>query len=128
MEKKMEEVKSYFLDTYALIEIVKENKNYEKFQDTVNFTGLMNLLELHYIISKNFDLKKADSIINSLKKILLSMTIEDIKEASGFRIKNTKLKFSYIDCLGYCAAKKRNLIFLTGDKEFKDFDNVGFVK
>ena len=128
MEKKMEEVKSYFLDTYALMEIIKENKDYGKFRDTINFTGLMNLLELHYIISKNFDFEKADNIINSLKRILVSMTTEDIKEASRFRVKNIKQKFSYIDCLGYCAAKNRKLKFLTGDKEFKYIDDVEFVK
>ncbi len=124
----MEKINSYFLDTYALIEITKENKDYEKFKGSNNFTGLMNLFELHYIISRDFGPDKADKIIESLKKLLVSMKIEDIKDASRFRVKNVKKKFSYIDCLSYCAAMNRELKFVTGDKQFNDFEDVEFVK
>ncbi|MFA6974217.1 MAG: PIN domain-containing protein [Parcubacteria group bacterium] len=124
----MEEVKGYFLDTYALIEITKENKNYEKFKELLNFTSYMNLLELHYIINRNFGLKKADFLINKLKDILLKVEIKDILEASKFKLKYTKKKFSYIDCLGYAMAINRDVKFLTGDNEFKNLENVEFVK
>jgi predicted nucleic acid-binding protein len=124
----MEDIKSYFLDTYAIIEIIKENKNYKKFYETLNFTSIMNLLEVHYIISRNFDEKKADLIIEKLKKIILEPLIEDVKEASRFRLKNSKNKFSYIDCLGYAIALNREMKFLTGDKEFEKMKNVEFVK
>ncbi len=122
------EINSYFLDTYALIEIIKENENYKKFQDTPNSTGFMNLLELHYILSKDFDSKKADSMVDKLKEILLRVTLEDIKEASKFKLKNSKKKFSYVDCLGYALAYNRKIKFLTGDKEFERLPNVEFVK
>jgi len=124
----MEKIKDYFLDTYALIEIVKENQNYRKFQDTFNVTSLMNLLEIHYIISSRFGIKEADMIINKLKEILISAKIEDVKDASGFRIKNVKKKFSYIDCLGYSIAQNRNFKFVTGDNQFEGFSGVEFVK
>ncbi|MBI2044556.1 PIN domain-containing protein [Candidatus Pacearchaeota archaeon] len=119
---------AYFLDSYALIEIIKENKNYKKFQDAINFTSLMNLLEIHYIISKNFGSKKADEIVNKFKEMLIGFNIQDIEEASRFRIKNIQKKFSYIDCLGYATAFNRNLIFVTGDKQFESLENVEFVK
>ena len=32
------------------------------------------------------------------------------------------------DCIGYIMAKKLNIKFLTGDKEFENFLNVEFVK
>ena len=124
----MEEVSVYFLDTYALIEIIKENKNYKKFQETINVTSLMNLYELHYLVSKWFGPEKADTIINKLKKIIVDIKVEDIKRASNFRIKNIKRKFSYIDCLGYSIALNRNIKFLTGDKEFENLESVEFVK
>ena len=124
----MGEVKTYFLDSYALIEIIKENQNYKKFQETLNFTSLMNLLEIHYIISKDFGPKKADEIINKFKKILIDINIQDIEEASRFRIKNIKKGFSYVDCLGYSISINRGLVFVTGDKEFENLENVEFVK
>jgi predicted nucleic acid-binding protein len=119
---------AYFLDTYALIEISKENKNFKKFEETANFTGIMNLLEIHYIISKSFNARKADEIIEKLKKILVEIQIEDIRGASAFRLTNIKRDFSYIDCLGYVMALNRNLKFVTGDNQFKDLKNVEFVK
>jgi len=87
----------------------------------------MNLLELHYRILKEFDEEKADQIIDKLKSIIIESDIRDIKSASKFRIKHMKKKFSFIDCLGYSMAKNRNLVFVTGDREFKNLENVEFV-
>ena len=39
-----------------------------------------------------------------------------------------KKRISFIGGIGYLLAKKRNAKFLTGDEQFKDFDNVEFVK
>jgi predicted nucleic acid-binding protein len=122
------ELVSYFLDTYALIEILKENKNYAKFKDTLNFTGLMNLLELHYIIIRKFGAQRADKTIESLKQMLISMTLRDVKDASRFRKEYVKRKFSYIDCLSYVASLNRKLKFVTGDKQFESLPDVEFVK
>lgn len=124
----MEKIISYFLDTYALIEILQNNSNFERFKNTLNFTGLMNLLELYYMVSKEFNSLKADEIINKLKGLVIDANINDIKFASDFRISHIKQRLSYIDCLGYAMAVNRNMKFLTGDKEFKDIKNVEFVK
>ena len=124
----MEKMSSYFLDTYALIEIMKGNENFSKFQDTSNFTSLMNLLEFHYIMNRDFGNKKASEMVDKLRSIVVEIGLEDIKKASEFRLKNSKKKFSYIDCLGYVMAMNKGFIFVTGDKEFKNFDNVEFVK
>ena len=45
-----------------------------------------------------------------------------------FKIKYKKQDLSYADCIGYIYAIKNNLLFLTGDKEFKDLKSVEFVK
>lgn len=119
---------TYFLDTYALVEIIKKNGSFNKFQATSNFTGLMNLLELHHQIMKNFNEQTADEITEKLKSIVIDIAINDIKEASKFRIKNSKRKFSYIDCLGYNMALNRKMMFVTGDQQFKDFADVEFIK
>ncbi len=124
----MEKIDSYFLDTYSLLEIIKENKNFERFNQTLNFTSLMNLLELHYIIGRDFGVKKASEVVEKLKSIVVDITLEDIKKASEFRLKKGLKKFSYIDCLGYAVALNKGFRFLTGDKEFKDINNVEFVK
>jgi len=45
-----------------------------------------------------------------------------------FRKKNKKRNLSYTDCIGYVYATENDLIFLTGDKEFENLENVEFVK
>lgn len=119
---------AYFLDTYALIEITKNNENFKEFLETSNSTSFMNLLELHYILSKDFGEKRADEIVDELKDIVIDIEVGDIKRASKFRLVHIKNKFSYIDSLGYTMAMNGNMKFLTGDKEFENLDNVEFVK
>ena len=121
-------MEKYFLDSYALIEIIRENKNFALFEKTENFTGFMNLLEIHYIISRELGAQKADMIIGKLKHLAIHEEILDIRAASEFRMKNSKNKFSYIDCLGYSMALNREMKFVTGDIQFKNFENVEFVK
>ena len=45
-----------------------------------------------------------------------------------FRLLNKKRKLSYVDCLGYILAGMNGAKFLTGDNQFKDLQNVEFVK
>ncbi|MEK6894247.1 MAG: type II toxin-antitoxin system VapC family toxin [Nanoarchaeota archaeon] len=123
----MEEIK-YFLDSYTLIEIAKENPNFSIFKDSINFTGFTNLLELHYRLMQDFGEKKADEITDLMRSIVINEDLKDIKLASKFRIRNIKRKFSYIDCLGYTMALNRKMKFVTGDMEFKDLPNVEFIK
>ena len=45
-----------------------------------------------------------------------------------FRHKHAKTRFSYIDCLGYTYALENKSSFLTGDRAFKDMENVEIVR
>ena len=120
--------KHYFLDSYALIEITKENENYKKFKETNNMTTLLNLFEVHYILSKTTNEETANTIIEKLSHIVIHFDIEDVKLASHLRMKFIKKKLSYIDCLGYAVSLKRRLVFVTGDKGFINLENVEFIK
>lgn len=119
---------SYFLDTYALIEISKGNKNYERFLEEELFTSFYNLYEFYFILLKNFNEKIAKDIFNEFKSRIIALKEEYIFEASKFKLTHIKKKLSYVDCLGYAIALEHNIKFLTGDKEFERFENVEFVK
>lgn len=45
-----------------------------------------------------------------------------------FRLKWKDRKVSMTDCISYFQASELGIKFLTGDKEFEDFENVEFVK
>jgi|SRR3989344_5029237 len=118
----------YFFDTYAIIEIIKENKSYIRYNDETINTSILNLGELYYALLKDYNENTANEWRRILEKNLLIINSDLIVKAMIFKYKNKHKNFSFIDCVGYVMAKENNLIFLTGDKEFKDMLNVEFVK
>ena len=118
----------YFFDTYAVIEIIKGNKNYAFFSEKQIITSINNLIETYYHLLREEGEKFAKEIVSKLDITLLEITEEIAFESAYFRYQNRKKKFSYIDCIGYICALKNNMKFLTGDKEFEHLNNVEFVK
>ena len=116
----------YFFDTYALIELTKNNPNFIKYADEFVTTTIFNLVELYYSILRDYNEEKAEDVYYRYKECAIQVNDDIIFEASKLKLKNKNL--SYTDCIGYCLALKNNLKFLTGDKEFKGMDNVEFVK
>ena len=116
----------YFFDTYALVEIIRNNPNYVKYIHEVISTSVFNTIELYYAQLRDLGEEKAKSSYYKFKDSVLEINDDIIFGAMKLKLKNKKL--SYIDCIGYTFALKHNLKFLTGDKEFKDMDNVEFVR
>ena len=121
-------IKKYFFDTYAIIEIISGNPIYEKFVDESPIITIFNLAEIYYSAINNLDESKAEEIYNKYSCCVVPVLDEILKEAMKFRRKNKKRNLSYTDCIGYIYSIKNNLIFLTGDKEFENLDNVEFVR
>ena len=120
---------TYFFDTYAFYEIINENKNYLNYTKEITFlTTKLNLMELHYALLRTAGKKEADRHYDYFLKFAIEISDEVIKEANGFKLLNKKRKLSYVDCIGYVLAKINNAKFLTGDNQFKEMENVEFVK
>jgi predicted nucleic acid-binding protein len=118
----------YFLDTYAIIEIIQGNPKYKKFSYTENITLNQNLAELCYGFLKENDEESMIKYFEKYSKISVSLPQNTIVKAMKFKRKCKNKKFSYIDCMGYIYSKLNNFIFVTGDKEFKDIEGVEFIK
>lgn len=118
----------YFFDTYALVEMAKGNKNYEKYSKENIRLSVFNLVEFFYSVLNDFDEQTAKKEVEKLNYEKLEVTDEIIEEACRFRHKNKPKKLSYADCIGYALAKQHNLKFLTGDMQFRGMENVEFVK
>jgi len=118
---------AYFFDSYAIIEIVKGNQNYQRFQAEGFITNTLNLAEVYYSILRETNEKTADYIIKSLNLSFVDIKQDTAIKAALFKYRTNK-KMSYADCIGYISASKNNLIFLTGDKLFENLNNVEFVK
>ncbi|MEK6850609.1 MAG: PIN domain-containing protein [Nanoarchaeota archaeon] len=126
--KEKPEKKSYFFDTYAIIEILRGNTSYAKYTDLPATMSQWNLAEVYYNAILNLLLGDPDEIYNEYKSAVVEIDDETLKEAMKFRKQYKKQDVSYADAIGYIYAKRNKMIFLTGDKEFKELGNVEFTK
>ena len=122
-------LKTYFFDTYALIEVIKGSPNYKDFSEyTSMVTTKLQLMELYYSVLCESGKEKADLYYALFSSSSIPLQDGTIKNAMLFRSQHKKKKLSYVDCLGYTLACERNIPFLTGDKEFEHLPNVCFMK
>ena len=119
----------FFFDSYAVIEILKGNPNYAKYVQEEVILTQFNLVEIYFSALTDLSETGADEIFKKYRDNIVDIDDDSLKEATRFRRKVYKeKKISYTDAIGYIYAKRNGLIFLTGDKEFKDLDNVEFVR
>ncbi|MFH1590475.1 MAG: PIN domain-containing protein [archaeon] len=121
--------KTYFYDTYALLEILDGNPEYFKFiKDCRMITTRLQILEMHQSLLRIGGKRRADKHYDQFVPFCIDINDETFKEASLFRFNQRKKKLSYIDCIGYVIARNMQVPFLTGDKEFEEMEDVEFVK
>lgn len=118
----------YFFDSYAIIEIIKGNPNYAKYASEPVTTSLFNLIEVYWNVLNEGTETKANETYDKFRDSVVEINDETLKKAVKFRKQNKKKNLSYTDCIGYVYAIENNLIFLTGDKEFKETEKVEYIK
>jgi uncharacterized protein len=118
----------YFFDTYALFEIIGGSNDYKKYLDKDIVLTKLNIFEIYQNSLNDFGGVKADEILENYYEYIVEYPKNVIKEAAKLRLKFKKRDLSMTDCIGYVISKRLNIKFLTGDKEFEDFENVEFVK
>ena len=122
----MEEV-TIFFDSYAVIELLKENPAYERFKECTVVITLFNLVEIywHFLLTNAHLANRAYAIF---RNSVVDIDDETLKAAMAFRMEHKKQDLSYADCIGYIYARRSGMRFLTGDKEFEYIEGVVFVK
>ncbi|MEK7105951.1 MAG: PIN domain-containing protein [Patescibacteria group bacterium] len=123
-----QEDEGYFFDSYAIIEILEQNPNYEKYKESEATLTVFNLAEIYYSCLDGFNKEELEEIYSKYKESVVEIDDETLKEAMRFRKEHRKKNLSYTDCIGYIYAQRHNMKFLTGDKEFHDLSGVEFVK
>lgn len=116
----------YFFDSYALFEIIFGNKKYLKYAEAGGVTTIFNIAELNYGLKKEKSKEEADKITDSFKSATVKVLWEDLKNAMNLKLKRKSL--SIPDSIGYTTARHLGIKFLTGDEDFRNLENVEFVK
>ena len=88
----------------------------------------MNIFEVYYGLLRDVGEKEAEEFLKNYYQFIINFDEDVIREASKFKLNNRKRNVSMVDCIGYTLAKKIDIRFLTGDKEFENLPNVEFVK
>jgi predicted nucleic acid-binding protein len=121
-----------FADTYALIELLKGNPNYESYSDVELVSTEFNILELAYALFRDFGPDEAEKVMKSVRaKIDVMLTNDtDYINASSLRLSENRTgkKLSLVDALGYSYSIKLGIKFLTGDREFSGMEDVEYAK
>lgn len=116
---------NYFFDTYAIVELLSHNPRYTKYNDCPFIITILNKLELYWWALTHHNKAFADTLIDIPVQ---EITNDIIQQAILFRQEHKKRDISYADAVGYTFARKHGLLFLTGDKQFKDLPGVEFVQ
>ena len=122
---------SLFLDSYAIVEMARENPRYDFVEGEEVVTSTLNLLEAYYVLLDDGEGGLAEDILKQLSPVATDLTWELIPRIARFRHDRrgaTGRKFSYADAVGYIYARDRGLEFLTGAHEFEGFEGVRFVR
>ena len=119
---------SFFFDSYAFFEILKSNKNYEKYKNVEIITTKLNLFELYFGILREKGETEAKEVLDLYYLFIVNFDSNILEEAAKLKNKLNKRNVSMADCIGHCTALALDIKFLTGDKEFENFNNAEFVK
>jgi predicted nucleic acid-binding protein len=107
--------------------MIDKNPAYKKYEEFPLVTTVLNKIEVAFWGLQEYGEEFSDIILRSLANVI-EIPDDVIKEAVIMKQRENKRELSYTDCIGYSFARMHNLLFLTGDSQFKDFPGVEFVK
>jgi predicted nucleic acid-binding protein len=116
------------LDTYALLEIYLGN---EKFLPYTNISFVITditLAEFFGVMLREYGEDEATFWYDKLKDYSVHVKKEILIKAVRFRQKHIKQRISFFDAVGYIYSIENGYKFVTGDKEFENFDGVEFLR
>ena len=125
----------YIIDSYAIIKLIKKEVGFEKVEyifkqaednNAQLFMSSINFGEALYRLTqiKGYDYFEAiNQNLQSLPFKIVDTDIKDVIQAANFKSKGG---ISYADCFAVNLAHLKNGTILTGDREFKQFED--FIK
>ncbi|MFT4303598.1 MAG: hypothetical protein ACMXYG_03465 [Candidatus Woesearchaeota archaeon] len=86
------------------------------------------LAEYYKTLIKAFNKSTAEYWFNKFLPYSVKVELSIMKKAIHFQTENKKTNISLFDAVGYVFSLEKKIIFVTGDKEFKNMVNVRFIK
>ncbi len=118
----------FFFDSYAIIEVIRENPAYAAYKDAAVITTKLNLFEVFHALCRSAGYEAAKKVLEKYWRYIQEYDQDVIENAALYKLSNKKQRMSMTDCVGYAISRQLGIPFLTGDKEFEGKENVEFVK
>ena|SRR3989338_5603559 len=116
------------LDTYILCEISKANVTFIKYLNEHCLINELTLTEFYSVVLREYNEQTAEYWLAKLTQYAKPVPLSILIKAIKFKKENNKRNLSFFDAVGYIFAKEQGYLFVTGDKEFEDFQGVEFVQ
>jgi len=116
------------LDTYALVEIRNGNPKFAHYLNSNFVIADITLAEFYGVVLRDQGEEKADYWFKKFQNSSIQVSLSILIQAVKFRHKNKDKNLSWVDAIGYIFAKQNNHLFVTGDKEFENIEDVEYVK
>ena len=118
-----------FFDTFALVEFLAGNEETRKHGALGFVTTKWNLAELLVLDVRDFGEKTANRNFRRLLGAAVREEDADLIAAARMKVSHAVRgrRFSFVDCLGFCVARRLKMRFVTGDEAFKGVPGVLFL-
>ena len=116
------------LDTYALVEIADGNPTFSTLLDGNSMITDITMAEFYADLYKKFGVSTAHYWRRKLVSLCRPVSGDILIKAVVYRIEHKQQNLSFFDCVGYMYALENEMLFVTGDKEFKEKSHVLFMQ
>lgn len=120
--------KKLCFDTYVLVEMHKGNITFKSLLSDEFVIPYPILAEFFHVMYQEHNLRTAKYWVEQLKMFAQNISLQVWIRAAKYRYDHRKENLSLYDCLGYVFALENDLVFVTGDKQFKGKKGVMYVK
>ncbi|MSR86271.1 type II toxin-antitoxin system VapC family toxin [Candidatus Woesearchaeota archaeon] len=116
-----------YLDTYILCEIALGNPKFKHYENEVFIINDLTLAEFYGVLARDASLSVAEQWLMKLKSSSTPVRLSSLLKAALFKNQLKHRHLSFFDAIGYIYAQEQGILFVTGDKEFKNLPGVEFV-
>ena len=102
----MEDELTYFFDSYALIEVYKGSKNYEKYKTAGVVTSYLHVFEVYYSLIKEHSEEEIKDFFETIKNFCAELKFEWIPESAEFKKENKKKRVILRRLFRICCSKR----------------------
>ncbi len=118
----------FCLDTYALVEIAVANPKFTFLIREDYVIASTTFAEFYWVLLREKGKETAAYWADKLRPYVQEVTSAMMLKAMEFRLEHKPKNLSFFDCAGYIFSREQGYIFVTGDKEFRDFQKVRFIQ